>query len=162
MNEAMPEIEWEWEWRDITTGDGEWDYDIVAVITVGAYHRFNDSRGQRTLEREKCQEMSEMEAVKSSLRQPLDESVLLWHLATEFCYFEHVGTGSDATRHSRVMSNYMLYLLFVNPEMLVPGARGSHFTAAYNELEPSGYVVELEPAETMIESPPKIKDEMAR
>ncbi|KAF8665244.1 hypothetical protein HU200_054140 [Digitaria exilis] len=159
--------------------DNEWDWDFIHTA-VGAYRRFNDSRGQRTLEWEKCQEMEEvwwlslrpmsqleekspkMEAIRSSLRMPFDESVLLWHLATEFCYFEHVGTGSDATRHSRVISNYMAYLLLVNPEMLMPGARRSLFTAAYSELEPSGYVVELEPVETMLESPPKTKDEMAR
>ncbi|OEL22843.1 hypothetical protein BAE44_0016138 [Dichanthelium oligosanthes] len=32
-------------------------------------------------------------------------------------------TGGDATRHSRVNSNYMVYLLFVRPEMLMPGTR---------------------------------------
>ncbi|OEL36446.1 hypothetical protein BAE44_0002536 [Dichanthelium oligosanthes] len=32
------------------------------------------------------------------------------------------------------MSNYMAYLLFVNPEMLMPGARRSLFRAAYVEL----------------------------
>ncbi|TVU25070.1 hypothetical protein EJB05_27549, partial [Eragrostis curvula] len=147
MNNAMTEI--------VITG--EWEYEIVKTA-VGAYRRFNDSRGQRTLEWEKCALLEKRTrdkegALKSSLRLPFDESVLLWHLATEFCYFEHVDTGSDATRHSRVMSNYMVYLLFVNPEMLVSGARRSLFTAAYRELEPT---------ETMLESPPKTKDEMAR
>ncbi|TVU25066.1 hypothetical protein EJB05_27545, partial [Eragrostis curvula] len=157
MNKTMGDIEWEW---DKTTG--EWECEIV-LTAVGAYRRFNDSRGQRTLEREKNEGTSdEMEAVKTSLRLPLDESILLWHLATEFCYFEHVNTGSDATHHSRVMSNYMAYLLLVNPEMLVPGARRSLFTTAYHELEPSGNLVELEPTEAMLESPPKTKDEMAR
>nr|CAB3491819.1 unnamed protein product [Digitaria exilis] len=135
-----------------------WDLDFV-ITSVGAYRRFNDSRGQRTLEWEKCQEMK---AVKSSLHIPFDESVLLWHLATEFCYFEHVDTGSDATRHSRVMSNYMMYLLFVNPEMLVPGARRSLFTAAYRDLEPLGYVDEPKPMETVPGSPLKTRDDMAR
>ncbi|KAG2570648.1 uncharacterized protein LOC120639749 [Panicum virgatum] len=140
----------------VMTGDWEW-YGVKTA--VGAFRRFNDSRGQRTLEWEGCEEMEEL---KSSLRMPFDESVLLWHLTTEFCYFEHVDTGSDATRHSRVMSNYMVYLLLVNPEMLVPGARRSLFAAVYRELEPSGCVVELEPTETILESPPKTKDEMAR
>ncbi|KAF8665241.1 hypothetical protein HU200_054137 [Digitaria exilis] len=135
--------------------DWDWHYTITAV---GAYRRFNDSRGQRTLELEiRCQQM---EAVRSSMHLPFDESVLLWHLATEFCYYEHVDTGSDITRHSRVMSNYMAYLLFVNPEMLVPGARRSLFMAAYRELEPLGYAV-VEQG-TMPESPPKTRDEMAR
>jgi hypothetical protein len=33
------------------------------------------------------------------------------------------------------MSNYMVYLLFVNPEMLLPGTRRNIFKTAYGELE---------------------------
>ncbi|CAN6331503.1 unnamed protein product [Urochloa humidicola] len=33
------------------------------------------------------------------------------------------------------MSNYMMYLLFVNPEMLLPGTRRNLFTTAYDELK---------------------------
>jgi len=33
------------------------------------------------------------------------------------------------------MSNYMAYLLFVNPEMLLPGSRRNLFTAAHEELQ---------------------------
>ncbi|KAF8694596.1 hypothetical protein HU200_038125 [Digitaria exilis] len=155
------EVEYTYEFI-VTRHEGRedvWEWDYIKTM-VGTYRRFNDSRGQRTLMWEKWHRR--MEAVKSSMHMPFDESVLLWHLATEFCYFERVDTGSDATRHSRVISNYMAYLLLVKPEMLMPGARRSLFTAAYSELEPSGYVVELEPMETMLESPPKTKDEMAR
>ncbi|RLN00791.1 hypothetical protein C2845_PM06G06360 [Panicum miliaceum] len=35
----------------------------------------------------------------------------------------------------RQMSNYMMYLLFVNPEMLLPGTRRNLFTTAYDELK---------------------------
>ncbi|CAO2149332.1 unnamed protein product [Urochloa humidicola] len=136
----------------------EWDAE-VHITAVGAYRRFNDSRGEWTLKREGCDRVA---VLASSLRAPFDESVLLWHLATELCYFEHVDTGGDATRHSRAMSNYMAYLLFVNPEMLTPGARRGLFRDACRDLEPSGSHVELEPAETTLASPPKTKDEMAR
>ncbi|OEL33698.1 hypothetical protein BAE44_0005283 [Dichanthelium oligosanthes] len=138
-----------------------WDWDVY-MTAVGAYRRFNDSRGQRTLKREMGDFDGAMAALRSSLRMPFDESVLLWHLATEFCYFEHVDTGSDATRHSRVMSNYMAYLLFVKPEMLMPGARRGLFKAVHGELDPSGSRVELEPTDTTLASPPKTKDEMVR
>ncbi|CAD6256647.1 unnamed protein product [Miscanthus lutarioriparius] len=91
---------------------------------VGAYRRFNDSRGQWTLQREGCRDRDRIrKAIEESLRMPFHESVLLWHLATEFCYFDHVDTGHDAIRHSRMVSNYMAYLLFVEPEMLIPGVR---------------------------------------
>jgi hypothetical protein len=33
------------------------------------------------------------------------------------------------------MSNYMVYLLFVNPEMLIAGTRRNIFTAAHDELD---------------------------
>lgn len=132
---------------------------------VEAYRRFNDSRGQRTLEREGC---GGRRAIEESLRMPFDESVLLWHLATEFCYFDHVDTGHDATRHSRAVSNYMAYLLLVKPEMLIPGARRGLFRAAHAELRkmlkppPEDEIaVELEPTEKKA-PPPRAENEMVR
>ncbi|OEL36444.1 hypothetical protein BAE44_0002537 [Dichanthelium oligosanthes] len=119
------------------------------IQSVEDYRLFNDSRGQRTLERAKRDAMAfdrpekektagealdNFEQSGQSLSMPFDESVLVWHLATEFCYFDHVDTGGDATRHSRVISNYMVYLLFVRPEMLMPGTRRMLFRALYIEL----------------------------
>jgi len=132
---------------------------------VGAYWRFNDSRAQRTLEREGC---VGRRAIEESLLMPFDENVLLWHLATEFCYFDHVDTGHDATRHSRMVSNYMAYLLVVEPELLIPGARRRLFGAAYAELRKmlkpppeDEEEVEIEPTEKKA-PPPKAKNEMVR
>ncbi|EES09980.1 uncharacterized protein LOC8062642 [Sorghum bicolor] len=132
---------------------------------VRAYRQFNDSRGQRTLEREGCSGRS---AVEESLRMPFDESVLLWHLATELCYFDHVDTGHDATRHSRMVSNYMAYLLVVEPEMLIAGARSRLFRATYHKLRKmlkpppeEEEVVELEATEKKA-PPPRAKNEMVR
>ncbi|VAI35926.1 hypothetical protein VPH35_092133 [Triticum aestivum] len=45
------------------------------------YLKFNHSRGQRTLEINKC------EVLGWSLRRPFDESVLLWHITTYFCFY---------------------------------------------------------------------------
>jgi len=102
------------------------------------------------------------------MRMPFDDSVLLWHLATEFCYFDHVDTGHDATRHSRMVSNYMAYLLVVEPELLIPGARRRLFGAAYAELRKmlkpppeDEEAVEIEPTEKKA-PPPKAKNEMVR
>ncbi|CAL4983959.1 unnamed protein product [Urochloa decumbens] len=106
------------------------------VEIVKYYRQFNDCRGQRTLKREGLfpDTAAGGKAIAESLSMPFDESVLVWHLATEFCYFDHVDAGSDATRYSRVISNYMAYLLFVRPGMLVPGARRKLFEAVYIEL----------------------------
>lgn len=110
---------------------------------IASYHRFNDSRGQWTLDREGL-----LDALGWSLNRPFDESLLLWHLATDlFCF--HLATPSStqqrqAACRSMAMSNYMAYLLFVNPEMLIAGARRSLFKDAYEELE--GIIPPNEPA----------------
>ncbi|XP_066334047.1 uncharacterized protein [Miscanthus floridulus] len=156
-------------WKSLYEQDaatGGWKRKPTLTDGVRAYRLFNDSRGQRTLEREGCVGRS---AIEKSLRMPFDKSVLLWHLATEFCYFDHVDTGHDATRHSRMVSNYMAYLLFVEPEMLIPGARSKLFRATYHELrkmlkppsEDELAETELEPTEKKA-PPPRSENEIAR
>ncbi|XBJ07105.1 hypothetical protein VPH35_012674 [Triticum aestivum] len=86
------------------------------IKDTATYRAFNDRRGQGTLLREKCTDL------EWSLRRPFDESVLLWHLATDLCFYH-----SDVRRRSREISNYMMYLMFVNPEMLMTGTRRSLF-----------------------------------
>jgi len=111
------------------------------MADAAAARAFNDSRGQRTLR-------SEVPGggggggknLERSLRAPFDESVLLWHLATDFCFHgDGDGTSSaaarDAARRSRAVSNYMAYLVLVNPEMLMTGARPSLFRDAYEDLK---------------------------
>ncbi|KAI4983400.1 uncharacterized protein LOC123406008 [Hordeum vulgare subsp. vulgare] len=135
---------------------GGWEHHIR---DVSSYRKFNDNRGQFTLGHEGC-----YEELGWSLEGAFDESVLLWHLATDFCYYD-MGVsrshhdyyyrctqgscpdayscpawcgGSDHCEKAvqcREMSNYMMYLLFVNPEMLMPGTRRNLFTAAYDELK---------------------------
>jgi hypothetical protein len=107
------------QWRDHINGD--------AV----AYRRFSDSRGQCTLDRELCNWNKHL---MSSLWRPFDESVVIWHLATDFCVFNHVDDGSKENRRCREISNYMVYLLLVNPEMLMPGARRQIFWVAYDQV----------------------------
>ncbi|CAL4989045.1 unnamed protein product [Urochloa decumbens] len=101
----------------------------TSITNADTYRKFNDNRGQLTLK--SCSS----EALVRSLRRPFDESVLLWHLATDFCFYKEdpYPSTEDATRCRR-MSNYMAYLLFVHPEMLIPGARYGLFKAAYYEL----------------------------
>ncbi|KAM0878318.1 hypothetical protein ACQ4PT_034942 [Festuca glaucescens] len=128
-----------------------WDHHISDVST---YRKFSDNRGQSTLERQGC-----YQELGWSIEGAFDESVLLWHLATDFCYYIDTGASpSQCTQDScpgvyacpawckgseyhegavrcREMSNYMMYLLYVNPEMLMAGTRRNLFTAAYNELK---------------------------
>uniref|UniRef100_A0A0E0N2Z2 DUF4220 domain-containing protein n=1 Tax=Oryza rufipogon TaxID=4529 RepID=A0A0E0N2Z2_ORYRU len=140
------------------------------ITDVSAYRKFNDIRGQWTLQFEGC-----FQQLGWSLEGAFDESVLLWHIATNFCYHhirgsydsEHAAIrGSYDCEHAAMMcihgssylnnrfptwcgkclhhknavqcqemSNYMMYLLFVNPVMLMAGTRRNLFKDAYNQLK---------------------------
>ncbi|TVU43352.1 hypothetical protein EJB05_09814, partial [Eragrostis curvula] len=99
------------------------------ISDVKSYWKFTDMRGQWTLKRNGCDE-----TLRGSLEKPFDESILLWHVATDFC-FHCKSTSRNIASLCRDISNYMVHLLFDNPEMLMPGTRRSLFTDAYNELE---------------------------
>lgn len=91
---------------------------LSRIVDVESYWRFSDSRGHWALERHGC------EGILWSAETPFDESIILWHVATDLCFYSK-GTcpGSECARLCRQISNYMLHLLFTNPEMLLPGSR---------------------------------------
>ncbi|PRQ48625.1 hypothetical protein RchiOBHm_Chr2g0112841 [Rosa chinensis] len=48
-----------------------------------------------------------------------DRRVLLWHIATEICYYSvDTGTGGDNRKYSKTLSDYMLYLLIMQPALM--------------------------------------------
>ncbi|KAM0870089.1 hypothetical protein ACQ4PT_040241 [Festuca glaucescens] len=130
------------------------------IKDASCYREFNDRRGLLTLGSEGC-----YDKLAWTIEGPFDESVLLWHLATDFCYYRRAASAHtdhckpelcfhllqfsmqqcchpcDASCHHkrasqcRDMSNYMVYLLYVNPEMLMAGTRRHLFTSAYKGLE---------------------------
>lgn len=101
------------------------------INDTAAYISFNNSRGQRTIEREGHPELL------VHLNRPFDETVLLWHLATDFCFYFMDATDEieEMSRCSRQISNYLVYLLFVNPEMLMTGTRSNLFKTTYGDLK---------------------------
>nr|TKV99557.1 hypothetical protein SEVIR_8G051500v2 [Setaria viridis] len=104
------------------------------ITDAATYISFNDCRGQRTLERE-----NQMELLVH-INRPFDEAVLIWHLATDFCFHSMVVDAEEEiiremSRTSRQISNYLMYLLFVNPEMLMTGTRSRLFKTAYGNLK---------------------------
>ncbi|XP_052141851.1 uncharacterized protein LOC127761580 [Oryza glaberrima] len=106
--------------------------------SAAAYRRFNDRRGQWTLWREQCYG----EMGWSVAKLPFDEAVLVWHVATDICLHctEYINissspvAGADKITAVMKISNYMMYLLAFQPDMLMPGTRQSLFTAARHEI----------------------------
>ncbi|CAM0902338.1 unnamed protein product [Alopecurus aequalis] len=99
------------------------------ITDAQSYRDFNDIRGQWTLERKGCH------GLNWSLEKPFDESILLWHIATDLC-FHRMGASAtpDYSQRCREMSNYMMHLLVDNPEMLMPGSRRGLSAITYKEL----------------------------
>ncbi|TVU43342.1 hypothetical protein EJB05_09802, partial [Eragrostis curvula] len=101
------------------------------MLDAESYRKLSDIRGHWTLERNGCEQV-----LGEILEKPFDESILLWHVATDFC-FHHNATPSnrEVMRQCREISDYMVHLLFANPEMLMPGSRRTLLTSANTELE---------------------------
>jgi hypothetical protein len=97
------------------------------IAGADSFRAFNDYRGQWILNKQVgVGRTSVPSRVLMSVSRPFDESVLVWHLATDFCFHllqEDPSPSSATARHCREVSNYMAYLLFVKPEMLMLGAR---------------------------------------
>lgn len=106
------------------------------VTDSNSYRKVNDVHGQWTLECEEC-----MQTLEWSLENPFDENILIWHVATDFCLHHATDTPDDAQcirvtrKQCREISNYMMHLLFANPEMLMPGSRKNVLTATNKELD---------------------------
>ncbi|KAM0869751.1 hypothetical protein ACQ4PT_040480 [Festuca glaucescens] len=99
------------------------------VCDVSSYARFNDLRGQWSLRKH-----HQLAQLGWSFNMSFDESVVLWHIATDLCYHNTSPQG-DATQRSREISNYMIHLLFIRPEMLLLGTRPGLFNLAVDRIE---------------------------
>uniref|UniRef100_A0A8R7UM29 DUF4220 domain-containing protein n=1 Tax=Triticum urartu TaxID=4572 RepID=A0A8R7UM29_TRIUA len=100
------------------------------IHDAASYRRFSELRGQWALRMH--------HQLGWSLNMAFDESVLIWHVATELCFY-HPNTSSqcrqgEATQHGREISNYMFYLLLIRPEMLMPGTRSDLFTMVSDKI----------------------------
>jgi hypothetical protein len=107
------------------------------IRDVESYWKFTDVRGHWTLERNACQEIV---ILRDNVEKPLDESIILWHLATYFCFHQkaesiETKSVSECASVCRCISNYMMHLLSTNPEMLLPGSRPALFLEVCRELD---------------------------
>ncbi|XP_068303805.1 uncharacterized protein [Pyrus communis] len=79
-------------------------------------------RGNRVLEKAKC--LDDLGWTINGAE--FDQSIILWHIATDLCYYSDLNRNRDLDQSlnfeaSRVLSNYMLYLLVMCPFMLPNG-----------------------------------------
>ncbi|XP_042478986.1 uncharacterized protein LOC122059954 [Macadamia integrifolia] len=88
-----------------------------------SHQELRTSRGQLALQMTNADEI-----LHNSIKAEFDESILLWHIATDFCYYldmegekNQSETVLSNQRRSRDISNYMLYLLISRPFMLTAG-----------------------------------------
>ncbi|RVW91860.1 hypothetical protein CK203_030184 [Vitis vinifera] len=72
-------------------------------------------RGKRTLEEMKC-----FSTLHWSIEGEFDKCILVWHLATDLCYDTDLNKNSNREA-SKLLSDYMVYLLLKRPLMLPPG-----------------------------------------
>ncbi|KAL6853488.1 hypothetical protein ACP4OV_019517 [Aristida adscensionis] len=95
----------------------------VSIVDAESYRKFSNHRGQWALQ---CK--GYYKELGWSIEVEFDESILLWHIATDLCFHsgDSDGDGGDAkiAQHveiSRAISNYMLFLLVARPFMLTAG-----------------------------------------
>lgn len=79
------------------------------------------ARGEYVLKKHKC-----VDKFAWSVEFEFDHSILLWHLATDLCYLTDKKQNPDSVlnsncRISKLLSDYMLYLLVKRPFMLPNG-----------------------------------------
>ncbi|KEH43307.1 DUF594 family protein [Medicago truncatula] len=108
--------------------------DIEACKTLCAH------RGDRVLNRWRCDNVCE---INQSIKEvEFDQSILLWHIATDLCYssdddesqnINHIALQSR--EKSQLLSDYMIYLLVVCPFLLPNGIGQIRFEDTCAEVD---------------------------
>lgn len=92
----------------------------VSVVDTESYRKFSNHRGQWALQ---CK--GYYKELGWSVEVEFDESILLWHIATDLCLYSDDSNDdaklSQYVSISRAVSNYMLFLLVARPFMLTAG-----------------------------------------
>ncbi|CAL4980045.1 unnamed protein product [Urochloa decumbens] len=130
------------------------------IHDAATYRSFNDMRGEWAVGKRSSKHpldpatRNHCLVLLNSFKAPFDESVLLWHIATEIC-FHHTShrcgalvslipdgnadaaaqSSSKRMMNAHVISCYMMSLLSVRPEMLMLGTRQHLFSVALDDIE---------------------------
>ncbi|KAM0843458.1 hypothetical protein ACQ4PT_057695 [Festuca glaucescens] len=106
----------------------------VSIIDTESYRKFSNHRGQWALQ---CK--GYYKELGWSVEVEFDESILLWHIATDLCLYSDDSSDdaklSEYVSISRAVSNYMLFLLVARPFMLTAGIGQIRFGDTYAEAK---------------------------
>ncbi|PVH47226.1 hypothetical protein PAHAL_4G008000 [Panicum hallii] len=107
----------------------------VQGLDLGSYRSFTAGNWALSVElQERCGPM-----VRRTLRKSFDESVLIWHIATDLCFRRNPPpAAADAAwecERTRAISNYMAHVLNFRPDMLMYCSRRHLLTEALEDLE---------------------------
>ena len=97
---------------------------------------FSAHKGESALENMNC--FSEL---GWSIGEEFDENVLLWHVATELCYYAYLNRNSSISvensecKASKLVSDYLLHLLVKRPNMLPNGIGEIRFQDTCDEAK---------------------------
>ncbi|GKV17347.1 hypothetical protein SLEP1_g27862 [Rubroshorea leprosula] len=104
---------------------------------------FEPTRGEKMLD--KIKEKATFGArqytnLKESIELDFDTSIIVWHLATSICYHQDVqhpyrNILIEDRKSSKYLSDYMMYLLALQPNMLLPENCRSFWLDACNMLK---------------------------
>ncbi|GMY35553.1 hypothetical protein FCV25MIE_30795 [Fagus crenata] len=89
-------------------------------------------RGEWALKRYGCLDYD----FKWSVKRDFDKSIIIWHIATYICYHSdvHCSIANSRIEMSKLLSNYMMYLLVMRPHMLCITTSGIVFEHACTKL----------------------------
>nr|CAB3474534.1 unnamed protein product [Digitaria exilis] len=125
----------------------------ASIVDAESYRKFSNHRGRWALQ---CK--GYYKELGWSVEVEFDESILLWHIATDLCFHsDNDNDNAKIARHvkiSRAISNYMLFLLVARPFMLTPGIGQIRFgdtcAEAKNFFERAGKTTDARAAARMV------------
>lgn len=92
----------------------------ASIVDAESYRKFSNHRGQWALQ---CK--GYYKELGWSVEVEFDESILLWHIATDLCFYSDDSNDNTKLAQyvsiSRAVSDYMLFLLVERPFMLTAG-----------------------------------------
>ncbi|CAI8603930.1 unnamed protein product [Vicia faba] len=96
-------------------------------------------KGDRVLRKWNCHNIRD---INHSIKEvEFDQSILLWHIATDLCYLDDIesqnlnGVALQSCEKSQLLSDYMLYLLVMSPFLLPNGIGQIRFEDTCAEVD---------------------------